>query len=562
MLLLFSFPLTFTDTRGNLDMKKVGVILAIAFLLSCRFVLAEPWKFGIISDTQWSNDDGANPNSVAVGIINQINRAFIEHQVKLVVAVGDVTDNGSVDALDTRAVYAQTLYNNGIGFYPLRGNHESSAAAAAEFARVFPQTRNGINNTTPADVFSNPVVWADSAATHPALKSGGTFTVGTGFNSPSADLAGLSYSFSYRNATFVLLDQFTPANGASNSIPSQQGWITAALSGRPSETHAFVFSHKGLITENHTDNLFGRDPTADPAGTDAFITSLARNGVRYLFCGHDHMHDRSLVSTMDGTTAHIQQIVTASCSYKFYTPATVPNDLKYFPDRPRQVPLAQDLDKIGYYIVTVDSLSVTVDYYGVPTEGGNLTTTPALAGNWKKLEIFGYSLNGNDFLVPQGESYTAVRDNFMTTGARILSGINTATGIDYGKRPFVQEVNTGWIRADAMRNPLFSSNILRLWGMAPSPGSDTTAVYVLSMSYDTAPKESDLLSGGFGLGSPGSDGVWKNAVDFNTGGTKTFISGPWKETYPLGSYGVDTDSRTAWAVVNHQGDFAAGAWGE
>lgn len=32
--------------------------------------------------------------------------------------------------------------------------------------------------------------------------------------------------------------------------------------------------------------------------------------------------------------------------------------------------------------------------------------------------------------------------------------------------------------------------------------------------------------------------------------------GPDKPSYPLGTYGVDTRTKTAWAVINYDGDFA------
>ncbi len=51
-------------------------------------------------------------------------------------------------------------------------------------------------------------------------------------------------------------------------------------------------------------------------------------------------------------------------------------------------------------------------------------------------------------------------------------------------------------------------------------------------------------------------GKWINAVDANFGGTKRFVLGPWRPQYTLGTYGVDLSTRTAWAVVNHTGDFA------
>jgi hypothetical protein len=42
----------------------------------------------------------------------------------------------------------------------------------------------------------------------------------------------------------------------------------------------------------------------------------------------------------------------------------------------------------------------------------------------------------------------------------------------------------------------------------------------------------------------------------NTGGTKKFVAGPWQSSYSLGTYGVDTVSKTAWAVINSNGQFA------
>jgi hypothetical protein len=82
------------------------------------------WKFAVIADTQWPGaDDGKNPNSVAVDIITQVNQELIAKGVKLVVAAGDLTDAGCsalpCPQLQTRAAFAQALYNAGIGFYPL-----------------------------------------------------------------------------------------------------------------------------------------------------------------------------------------------------------------------------------------------------------------------------------------------------------------------------------------------------------------------------------------------------------------------------------------------------------
>ncbi|MBN1610779.1 MAG: metallophosphoesterase [Polyangiaceae bacterium] len=156
---------------------------------------AREWTFGVMSDTQWkANLDGENPETVAVGIINQINAAFIEHDVEFVIQVGDLVDketdspngNSSNRTMDTRAAAAQALYDAGIGFFPVRGNHEGSATAATELPVLFPQTSG-----------TGPNV---GKATH--------------FTSPFELLAGLSYSFDYKNARFVLVDQFTRPDGS------------------------------------------------------------------------------------------------------------------------------------------------------------------------------------------------------------------------------------------------------------------------------------------------------------------------------------------------------------
>ena len=113
------------------------------------------WKFGVMNDTQWTvPDDGYDPDTCAVGILKQIQRAV--HR-------GTRSNSWCMSATfaiaaalpgeDIRALYAQPLYDNGIGFFPLRGNHDDGAPQAAEFQALYPQTQNGIHNATPAAKF-------------------------------------------------------------------------------------------------------------------------------------------------------------------------------------------------------------------------------------------------------------------------------------------------------------------------------------------------------------------------------------------------------------------------
>jgi hypothetical protein len=166
-----------------------------------------------------------------------------------------------------------------------------------------------------------------------------------------------------------------------------------------------------------------------------------------------------------------------------------------------------------------------------------------------KKETFGYSLNGWEFLVAQGQSYTDVEDSFGDTTAQILSGTNGSTLKDGSGRALVKAVNTGWTG----KTGGVSSDILTLWGMYDL-GAASTDTFTLSMDYDPTNAATD---GTFGLAiKDTATGKWVNAVDKNAGGTKKFVKRAWTASDGLGTYGVDPATYVAWAVVNQNGDFA------
>ncbi len=168
--------------------------------------------------------------------------------------------------------------------------------------------------------------------------------------------------------------------------------------------------------------------------------------------------------------------------------------------------------------------------------------------------------------MPQAATYTTVEDSFEGTTAKILDGTNNSTAKDYTLRPFTKTVNTGWVDVDRWRekypvhiwNPDLdlASNIFKLRGMADL-GSEQTDTYALSLSYDhhrLLPKQ--LEKGLLRLVTRDENDRWVNAVDRNFGGTKKFVLGPYKSGYELGTYGIDLNTRTVWAVINYDGDFA------
>jgi len=240
---------------------------------------------------QWTTTDkaGTNPNEVAKSIIDQINPQFIKAGVKFVIQVGDLTENGNDADIAERAAAAQPLIDAGIGFFPMRGNHETYASSPTndygipQFRWSFPQTQTGEFTKT----------------------NGRTYRRGRNFSSPtlSTDLTGMSYSFDYgdrgNNARFVILDDWaTPSKTVvaagypyGYSIGDQQPWISSRLDKHSRGTvHAFVFSHQNLIGENHQDSLFNGYTNANPDMQNAFFASLQNNGVKYYQSGHDHIH--------------------------------------------------------------------------------------------------------------------------------------------------------------------------------------------------------------------------------------------------------------------------------
>ena len=593
-----------------------ALVLALTIFMGPALASAAPWKFGVMSDTQWpTSPDSKNPN-VAVNVARHLNQEFINKGVKFVIQVGDLTDTGGTNNinLDVRATFAQDLYNAGIGFYPLRGNHENTASNAVRFQQIFPQTGAiSANACTNNNHITSPDYLVGTTMYGPQANTNGTFCIGSNFASEST-MEGLTYSFDVENARFVLIDQFTkPAGTAKSNLDATDvTWIGSQFSSRPANTHGFSFAHKGLVTENHADNMFNStNPTNSQASKDlmeSFMQNLATAGVRYHMGGHDHMHNRAIISSPNTGSYKVQNLIAASDSYKFYIPPVQATFNGQSAFRNLETPIAQELFTVGYYIFTVDGSKVTVDYYAMPNGcGGDCDQTYDVipyAGNtptnynspwvglvtfanpvpFTKHDTFGYSLNGKEVLVAQSGSYALTDDTtkaiangetgYKGTTAAILSGTNGSTGKDYNLRALTKSVNTGWAPATAG----LASDIFTLWGMQDSlatsltpqaaaptynnytyvdPDTTKTDTFTLSVSYDaTGLTTEQLQSGLFGLATKDAAGNWVNALNKNVGGTPNFVYGSWNASYGLGTYGVDTATKTAWAVINHNSDFA------
>lgn len=640
-----------------------------------RYFSDKVWRFAVTADTQWtithdltwSDDDPyyahvnpdyreENPEYVSVSTIRKLNEALIAHDVGFVIQLGDLTDRAGDAAIDTHAAAREPLYQAGVGFFPVRGNHETYGdlfdrdpngdLSIPAWRDAFPQTRGLGPNLFGARSFDAPDVEAlqglsysfdygsegsdarfvfvdieatsyetEEPDTHPVFGVGSqylrfvvyqfelpVFTAegveipsGTWFRldrngAPTTNFLGSDETMPIDEN--VAPRQATRSTGDTGFSPGeQQEWISERLedAGRPQ--HAFVLSHRNLLGQNHVDTVWGSDAGQSPAAQNVFYRSLQQNNVGYFLSAHDHMHTRSIVTSPDRASA-IEQLIASSTDPKFYSPAS--GSMRE--QRSRETPISQELSNIGYYIFTVDGARVSVDYYsdetgnfgtdycwpdGFPGEEGNcrdprsdnpaerLGSFYAPDFHFVRKESWGYGLNGKRFVVPQGVSYAGetvsdgfqvvaypgVEDEFEGTRARLLSGMNKSVATDNvpeTPRPLAKTVTTAWVE-----NPdaaVLASHVFSVWGMGEL-GAEETDQFVLSMSFADAGMRS-IRNGRVAIATY-VDGQWVNAVDQNFGGEKRFVLGPYIDgRYGLGTYGVDPDSMTAWAVVNYNADFA------
>jgi fibronectin-binding autotransporter adhesin len=217
------------------------------------------------------------------------------------------------------------------------------------------------------------------------------------------------------------------------------------------------------------------------------------------------------------------------------------------------------LTKTGAGVLILNAANT---YTGTTTvNAGLLNVTGALANN-DAAHIFlassGTSFGSSDptiaRAVPTGAPLASV-----LAGSTIVGDLETAATVLDGVITADRSVSMAWRNRTAAEQTAAGgglvSDVLNLQGT----GGD---IFVLQMSYDAdefagiwGGPESDLF---LAYLDPSSN-AWVNAVLGNTGGTANRQNGAYSPSYGLGTYGVDMVNNVAWAVVNHNSQFAVGA---
>ncbi len=217
-------------------------------------VSSNSWKFVVVGDTHVTNNSDT---------IKEMIPYFIQDSIDLILICGDIVEGGRTTTsaeLESQLNMWQTifepLYDEGIGIYPVRGNHEDDA-----------------ND----DITAWNNVFSDSKALPQ--------------NGPSGE-TNLTYSFNHKNALFIGLDNYVTIHKVN------QEWLNEQLSANQ-QPHVFAFGHEAAFKVFHTDCL-------DDFATDRniFWESLKDAGVRAYFCGHDHFFNASLIDDSDGNTGN------------------------------------------------------------------------------------------------------------------------------------------------------------------------------------------------------------------------------------------------------------------
>ena len=303
------------------------------FLLSVVFFLSgcagEQCKFVVTGD---SRSRGEN-NGVNTAILGELAAEIVKEKAEFVLVSGDMV-NGYVDqeALESQFnMWLETMwpvYNAGIGVYVVRGNHDVGEPGGV-------------------------TAWNKAFGEMPD-------------NGPEGE-KNLTYSFTYKNAFIVAVDQYI------NPRQVNQKWLDSQLAAN-AQPHIFVFGHEPAFKVMHKDCLDDK-----PAERDLFWKNIEEAGGRTYFCGHDHLYNHARIDDDGEPGNDVHQYVVGTAGAPLYGwEGEYDGDNSIY-----NVENIYDAKEYGYVLVEIDGSDVTLTW-----------KERVGAGKYKVKEVWGYSTAG------------------------------------------------------------------------------------------------------------------------------------------------------------------------
>jgi len=300
-------------------MQLVRLLLALSLAASGgAYAQAESWKMVITGDSR-GTDNGVN-----TVVLSQVAQAIVADAPEVVLFSGDLVTTGSLSAFQTWRSTMAPVYDAGISVYPVRGNHDTGDLPG--WNTVFGYLPD---------------------------------------NGPAAE-TNLTYAVAHRNALIVGTDQYSGHN-----YRVDQGWLGGVFATN-TLPHVFVFGHNPAFKVNHSDCLDDY-----PTERDAFWNSLAAEGARAYFAGHDHFYDHMRLDDGDANSADdLHQYIVGTTGAPLY------DDGLYDGDNGSWTPVRLLHEKqYGYLLVEINSLDVTITWKHWVSEGVFEATS----------DVFGYT---------------------------------------------------------------------------------------------------------------------------------------------------------------------------
>lgn len=302
------------------------------------------WTYAVYCDSRGDNNaNNLTKSGVNEAVVNAVARDIVKEGVELLIFPGDMINGWfyiSTPYAEQFATWRKAMapvYDAGIKVYPVRGNHEDGPSTPPYY---FPW---------PPGSGAEPTLLPDAGLMTAYLNAFSDPWIPT--NGPAGEER-LTYSFVYKNAFFVGLDQYA------DPFRVNQAWLNTQLASN-SQPHIFVYGHTPAFKVDHADSM-----AYYPESRDLFWNSLGNAGVRMYFSGHDHFYNRAHIKDQAGNT--IYQVLTGAGGAPFVSHPWSPP----YAEGDKVVGDYHKEGKNGYVLVTVEGPRVTMRWKALSTVNG------------------------------------------------------------------------------------------------------------------------------------------------------------------------------------------------